>query len=103
MKPRIVWTTRAQGDLEQAYAAALAACRRLEGEPEFAGKLRFDGSEIEITLNDRLLYPNTEATWQAVRPETESFLDGLYGSGRYTVERAADARERFRVNARKAV
>src|SRR5436190_2740660 len=44
----------AQENLRQAYYAAIDACRRMEQEPEFAGKLEF-GSECEFSINDRLL------------------------------------------------
>lgn len=83
--------------LQRAYDAALAACRKLEQEPEFQGKLKFDAGEIEITLNDRLLYPNTEAGWNSVEPELTAFLNGLYGAGAYSLTRPADARERLSV------
>lgn len=85
--------------LRQAYAAAVAAAERLEHEPEFAGKLRFSRKEIQITLNDRLLFPNTAETWSAVAPDLTHFLDEVLGPARYAVERALDPRERFRVTA----
>src|SRR6266853_6655062 len=52
----------AQENLRQAYEAAMAACRRLEQEPEFAGKLEF-GGECEFSINDRLLAPNRDETY----------------------------------------
>src|SRR5439155_15840277 len=58
----------AQANLGQAFRAALAACRRLEEEVPFQGKLRFDAGDCEILLNDRLLAPNTDETWNALRP-----------------------------------
>jgi hypothetical protein len=87
-----------QERLRQAYEAARDACRMLEQEPEFRGKLVFREDEVELVLNDRLLYPNTEETWQSVRSEIESFFDVVYGRGRYTITRAAESRERFRMN-----
>jgi hypothetical protein len=84
--------------LERAYESALAAARRLESEPEFQGKLKFRTGEVELTLDDRLLFPNTDETWTAVKPDVESFFDRLYGAGRWTAVRAADSRERFRIN-----
>jgi hypothetical protein len=87
--------------LQQAYESARDACRLLEQEPEFQGKLAFPGDEIELVLNDRLLYPNTAETWNAVRGDIEAFFDGLYGKGRYEITRAADPRERFRATAKR--
>jgi hypothetical protein len=76
------------------------ACDRLEREPEFAGKLLFDRSQCEVILNDRLLTPNTEETWTAVRPAFETFFDGVFGPGKYTLQREGEPRERFRVSVR---
>ena len=45
------------GSLRQNYETALAACRRLESEPEFKDKLRFDANEFALIWNDRLLFP----------------------------------------------
>lgn len=93
---------RADGDsLKQAYEAARAATERLEQESEFQGKLKFRHDEVEVTLNDRLLHPNTEEGWTAVRGELEQFFDGLFGAGHYAVQRPADPRERLWARARK--
>jgi hypothetical protein len=54
--------------IRQAFEAAVRACRRLEQEPEFAGKLSFDDHRCEVFINDRMLAPNTDETWQAVKP-----------------------------------
>jgi hypothetical protein len=83
-------------NLTQAFRAALTACQRLEQEPEFRGKLKFNAGEYEIVLNDRLLAPNTEATWQALKVDFENFFSSLYGAG-YRLDRSGDSRERFRV------
>src|SRR5579871_4261961 len=52
-----------QDRLAQAHKAALAACDRIEQEPEFRGSLIFDRNSIEFFVNDRLLAPNTDETW----------------------------------------
>ncbi len=81
--------------LKSILKSALEYCLKLEGESELEGKLQFNAGEIQITINDRLLAPNTEATDQALRPEILSFLDNLYGSGQYTLSRHQDPRERY--------
>jgi hypothetical protein len=97
-RPGLLYSRKvADGSLKQAYDAALAASLRLEAEPEFQGKLHFDSREIEITLNDRLLYPNTETGWNSVESELTAFLNGLYGAGAYSLARSADPRERLSV------
>ena len=83
-------------NLIQAFRAALTACQRLEQEPEFRGKLKFNPAEYDIILNDRLLAPNTEATWQALKADFETFFISLHGGG-YTLDRPGEPRERFRV------
>lgn len=86
-----------QDNLLQSFYSALVACRRLEEEPEFQGKLKFDGGQAEVIVNDRLLTPNTDATWTKLQPELEKFFDGLYGAGGYHLFRPGEPRERFRV------
>jgi hypothetical protein len=84
-----------QDKLLQAFFAALEACRRLE--EDFGGRLKFDGGRCEVTVNDRLLAPNTEETWQALEPDFRIFFDNLFGRGAYKLERRGEPRERFRV------
>lgn len=80
-----------QDRLEQAYRAAEMACDRLEEEPPFRGKLKFDRNALEVFVNDRLLAPNTEETWQALKPEIERFFPGA------SIERVGEPRGLFRV------
>jgi hypothetical protein len=87
----------AQAVLRQAFVAALAACSRLEEEVPFQGKLQFDAGDCEVILNDRLLAPNTEETWRALRPEVERFFSAVYGRGAFELERRGEPRDLFRV------
>jgi hypothetical protein len=92
----------AQDNLRQAYEAAAAACKRIEESAEFGGALRFDPGEVEITINDRLLAPNTDETWNALRPELDRFLSAVWGAGGYRIERRGGPRELFGVLARRS-
>ncbi len=83
--------------LRHAIGAADAAAAILEQEPEFAGKLRFDRDAWEVSVNDRALAPNTEATWGALSPVMQKVFDSVIGAGRYRLERNTEARELFRV------
>lgn len=83
-----------------AYAFARDVANRMALEPEFAGKLRFSGNELQITLNDRLLYPNNQATLESISGELNAFLGEAFGGSPYTIERSADPRARFAVTAR---
>ena len=86
----------AQENLRQAYDAAMAACNRLEQEPPFAGKLKFN-AECEFAINDRLLASNQEETYLALKPEFDRFFAGLWGPAAYSMERRGEPRELFRV------
>ncbi len=83
--------------LRQAVEAADIAAGFLEREPEFVGKLRFDRKAWEVSVNDRALGPNTEATWEALRPVIRTVFDSVIGPGGYSLERGTDPRELFRV------
>src|SRR5262245_34109620 len=80
----------AQENLRQAFDAALEACRRLEQEPEFAGQLNFEDSSCEFSINDRLLAPNGQDTYLALKPEFDEFLSGLWGRESYSIEWKGD-------------
>jgi hypothetical protein len=82
--------------LRQAVRAALLAAERLSARPG----LDFIGNELRLTVNDRLLAPNSDETWEACRPELAAFFDRLYGAGRYTLARHPERRERFTVDVR---
>jgi hypothetical protein len=90
-----------QEKLNQGFEAALEACRRLEEDPVFERQLRFNRGDCEVTLNDRLLTPNTEETWQALKPEFEAFFARRFGSLHFDFERSSETRERFAVRVRK--
>ena len=81
-----------QSRLKQAHEAALAACERLEKDPAFGGKLKFDRSQLEVFVNDRLLAPNTEETWQALKPEIEKYFAGA------KIAHTGEPRDLFRVS-----
>jgi len=88
--------------LRQAARAALLACQRLESEPALQGRLRFNGRDVELFFNDRLLVPNTDATREAIRPELKTFFDRLFRRVDYSISHAADPRRLFGVTVRAA-
>ena len=81
--------------LRSAVDAALATCRLLEAEPEFAGKLTFDAGDLEVSVNDRMLAPNTDETWRALEP----VLRAVFPNGKLT--RSGEARDLFTVAVRR--
>ena len=81
-----------QDRLRQAARSALEACRRLEGEPQLGGKLRFAGREVAIFFNDRLLSPNLDTTREAARPEIETFARKLFAGAPFSFSWVTDPR-----------
>lgn len=84
--------------LRQAWDSAVDAAARLELEPEFAGKLQFKAGDVEIILNDRLLAPNVQATYEELEPDVQAFFDQVFGPDAYTVEHVGEPRERLRIS-----
>lgn len=88
-----------QDRLTQAAQAALAASQRLEMDPRLNGKIRLEGREIEVFINDRLLAPNTEETRAAAEPEFRAFFSRLFGSSEFDLACPRDPRSLFSVRA----
>ncbi|MCU1342847.1 MAG: hypothetical protein JWN92_2270 [Candidatus Acidoferrum typicum] len=84
--------------LKQAARAALTACQRLEAESRLGGKLRFNGQEMEIFINDRLLAPNSSTTRQAFESDFESFFKQLFQGKNFSTAYASDPRKLFTVS-----
>jgi hypothetical protein len=84
-----------QERLTQATMAALKACQRLEAEPRLGGKIRFDGRDIEIFVNDRLLAPNTAATREAFDADFQLFCRKLFRGMEYAITYGTDPRSLF--------
>jgi hypothetical protein len=84
-----------QERLRQAARAALAAFQRLEEDSRLAGKLRFDGQEVEVFINDRILAPNTEASRVAADPDLQAFAKKLFGGSEYSLTYGNDPRRLF--------
>jgi hypothetical protein len=91
-KEQIEGTTEEK--LAQAVRAALNAAQILEKE----NRMKFNGSEVQIIVNDRLLVPNSTETFAALEAEFKSFFDQLYSGAGYSLTHNKDRRERFTVN-----
>jgi hypothetical protein len=81
--------------LRRVMRAALENCRRLEEEAALEGKLKFRAHEAEISINDRLVAPNSEETYSAVQSDVEKLLGQLYGGSASSLERENDPRKRL--------
>jgi hypothetical protein len=80
--------------LAQAARAALTVAQILEKE----NGLKFNGSEIQVIINDRLLVPNTAETFATLEPDLKSFFGQLYNGAAHSLAHQDDPRERFTVN-----
>jgi hypothetical protein len=89
-----------QDRLKEAARAALSAFARLETEPRMEGKLRFDGREIEVIINDRLFAPNTDATRKEAGVDLQAFFKQLFKEGGVSLSYASDPRRLFSVTAK---
>lgn len=85
-----------QEKLVQAVRAALIAAQILEKE----NSLKFNGSEVQMIVNDRLLVPNTADTFATLEPDLRSFFNSLYDGAPYVLTQPTDPRERFTINAK---
>lgn len=71
--------------LKQATVAALKACKRFESDPDLDSKFAFNGREIEISINDRLMAPNRPETREAIQLELATLLSKLFVGGEYSL------------------
>jgi hypothetical protein len=81
--------------LREALRAAARAGLRIESE---VPGVRFLRNELEIFYNDRALAPNSDETWEAVRPVVGSVLEEAFGHGAFAIGREGDPRKRFGVS-----
>ena len=75
------------------FRSASENCRKIEQESAVAGKLKFRADEAEITINDRLIAPNTEEGFLDLKTSLEIFLGDLYSGSTVSIQRNSDQRE----------
>jgi hypothetical protein len=81
-----------------ALERALKAALKLERETSPTVGLTFRTDEFTLRVADRLLAPNTDATFQRLRPEIERALRVLFGPAPVALSRSGDERELFSVD-----
>jgi hypothetical protein len=86
-----------QEKLRTVLRAALENCRRLEREPALKEKIKFSGDEVLISVNDRLLAPNTAETFQTLKPDLEAAGTELFRPANVALSHKQGARQRFSV------
>jgi len=89
-----------QDRLKQAVCSALKACQRLEAEASLGGKIRSNGRDVEVFINDRLLAPNREDVRKAFDADFKALFDKLFRGGNYTMSYEMDSRRLLGVSAK---
>ena len=83
--------------LRSIFANALNACRRLELEPELAGRVKFRGSELLLVANDRMSAAATPDIHKILTADIETVLHDLFGGADFTVASNAEPRPALRI------
>jgi hypothetical protein len=65
--------------LIQATRSALLACQRLQSDTRLNGRFHFNGRDVQLIINDRLLAPNDEKTREAAAPDLNRLAAKLFG------------------------
>ena len=86
----------------QALRAALRACQRLEAEEKLSGSLRFNGQDMKLFVNDRMLAPNSERVTDSVQGELRDFFGSIVGGGDFELKFDTNPRSLFGVEVRTA-
>jgi len=81
----------------QALRAALRACQRLETDEKLSGSLRFNGHDMKLFVNDRMLAPNTGRLTDLVQAELRSFLENVFGDSEFEMKFDSNPRSLFGV------
>ncbi len=84
----------------EAMRRCLALAVPLVAEPEYPADLKPQPGSWELTVNDRLDFPNTGETDKQLGPSIKSVLDSVFGSGNYTAEREPDPQRRYAYSVR---
>ena len=83
-----------------AFKRALHAGVRLQSESAPTTPLAFRTDEITLRVADRLLAPNTDVTFDRLKPEINGALRTLFGSTAFSIARTGSPRELFSVEVR---
>ena len=88
-----------EGDVEQRFLEAFRRCLdlsvRIVAEPEYPEALKLEPGSWELFINDRLNFPNNEATDNLLRSPIEAALNTLFGPGNYTLAPDRDPQRRY--------
>jgi hypothetical protein len=97
---KAVWPGSNRDRFSQALRAALQACRRLESEEKLGGTVRFDRQGIKLSVNDRMLAPNSGRPTDAEQAEFRDFFSSAFGDSEFEMKFESDPRSLFGVEVR---
>lgn len=88
-----------EGPVENRVLEAFRRCIRLSqalaAEPQFPPEMTLNTQSWELFINDRLQFPNTDATDRLLRTPIQAALDELFGAGDYAMTRDTDNKRRY--------
>ena len=88
-----------EGSCEQrvveSFRRHLSLATALFREPDYPDELKGLTGRWDLTINDRLSFPNNEETDHLLRPPIQSALDGLFGPGAYELSPHDDEQRRY--------
>ncbi len=96
-RPGVLLSTRRrlQGSHDERFAQALQLllekAQRLLAEPEMQGAAQPNCGELQVTINDRVLFSGADEAESQLRGALESILDRVYGRGGFSMSRCDDA------------
>jgi hypothetical protein len=79
----------------ETFRRHLALSTALFREAEYPAELKTLTGSWEISINDRLDFPNNEATDRLLRPPIQAALDKLFGPGSYEITAESDRQRRY--------
>jgi hypothetical protein len=79
----------------ESFRRHLALTTALLREPDYPAELKTLTGAWELSVNDRLDFPNNEETDRVLRPSIEAALDKLFGPASYRIHPEDDRQRRY--------
>jgi len=83
--------------LNTAFKALLNASELLEQEPDFRNRLSFDRNSFWVISNDRLNLPNTDQSFEELRPALSELATEFFGHDHFSLNCNSGEKERLSV------
>ena len=79
----------------ESFRRHLALTTALLREPDYPAELKTLTGGWEVTVNDRLGFPNNDDTDKLLRPQIVAALDKVFGAAAYEITRLSDPQQRY--------